>query len=227
MADGTPVLAIDGPSGSGKGTIARAVAEALGWHLLDSGALYRLTALAAQRRGVALSDEEELARLAGSLSPEFGATAAGGERILLAGEEVTREIRSEQCGDAASQIARLPAVRQALVGLQRRFCRPPGLVADGRDMGTVIFPDAPFKVFLTASAEERARRRYKQLKEKGIDANLPRLSLEIAERDRRDATRAAAPLRPAPDAVRLDTTAMSIEEVIAQVLRIVQHGGAR
>ncbi|NGP54612.1 (d)CMP kinase [Thioalkalivibrio sp. XN8] len=215
-----PVLAVDGPGGAGKGTICRAVAARLDWHLLDSGALYRLVAAAAARAGVALDDEAGLAGLARDLPVRFE-----GEQVWLGDEEVSEEIRSEACGDRASQVAALPGVRTALVGLQREFRRAPGLVADGRDMGTVIFPDAELKVFLTASAEERARRRYKQLKEKGFDVNLPALSAEVAARDRRDAERAVAPLRPAVDAVVVDSTALDIEAVIERVLQELKRRG--
>lgn len=213
-----PVLAIDGPSGSGKGTISLKVAERLGWHLLDSGALYRLVALAAERHGVALDAAEALAALAAGLDAVFGTDDAGQERVLLEGEDVTRELRAETSGDRASRVAAIPAVRAALVNRQRGFRQWPGLVADGRDMGSIIFPDAQAKVFLTASPEERARRRYKQLIEKGIDANLDRLSAEIAERDRRDAAREVAPLRPAPDARLIDTTGIGIPAVVEQVV---------
>jgi CMP/dCMP kinase len=184
-----PVLAVDGPGGAGKGTLCRRAADRLGWHLLDSGALYRLVALAAADAGTELHDEHGLAALARDLPARFA-----GERVFLGDRDVTDAIRSENCGNRASRVAALPGVRTALVGLQRSFRRPPGLVADGRDMGTVIFPDAELKVFLTASAEERAMRRYKQLKEKGFDVNLARLSAEVAHRDRRDAERAVAPL---------------------------------
>jgi CMP/dCMP kinase len=208
-----PVLAVDGPGGAGKGTLCRRVADRLGWHLLDSGALYRLVALAATDAGTDLDDEHGLAALARDLPARFA-----GERVFLGERDVTQAIRSEDCGNRASRIAALPGVRTALVGLQRSFRRPPGLVADGRDMGTVIFPDAELKVFLTASAEERAMRRYKQLKEKGFDVNLARLSAEVADRDRRDAERAVAPLRPAPDACVVDSTELSIDEVVEVVL---------
>ena len=215
-----PVLTIDGPSGSGKGTVARQVAERIRWHLLDSGALYRLVAFAAQRRGESLEDEGANSAIAQHLDVRFGADAAGEEQIWLEGAEVSRDIRTERAGDGASKVAALPAVRAALVDRQRAFARPPGLVADGRDMGTVIFPDAGLKIFLTASAEERARRRYKQLKDKGVGANLAALSLEIAERDRRDASRPIAPLRPADDALIIDSTSMSIDAVVARVLEL-------
>lgn len=213
-----PIITIDGPSGSGKGTIARRVADHLGWHLLDSGALYRLVAYAGQSRGLAQDDEPGHAQVAEELDVTFGADAAGGEQIWLQGREVSRDIRSEQAGEGASRVGAMPAVRKALLDRQRAFARPPGLVADGRDMGTVIFPAAPLKIFLTASADERARRRYKQLKDKGLGANLAALSLEIAERDRRDANRSIAPLRPAADAVIVDSTSMPIDAVVERVL---------
>jgi cytidylate kinase len=217
MAGAVPVLTIDGPSGSGKGTIARELAERLGWHRLDSGALYRSAGLAAQGAGIALDDAEALARLAAGLELSFS-TAAGTETVQLDGTDVTDAIRSEEAGRAASEIAALPTVRTALLGLQRAFARAPGLVADGRDMGTVVFPDATFKLFLTASAEERALRRYKQLKEKGIDVSLRDLSRGIAERDQRDASRTVAPLKPADDAKVLDSTDLSPADVVRQVL---------
>ncbi|MFU8896500.1 MAG: (d)CMP kinase [Gammaproteobacteria bacterium] len=210
---GAPVVAVDGPGGAGKGTLCRRIAERLGWRLLDSGALYRLVALAAADAGTALDDEAGLAALARDLPVEFS-----GARVLLGGRDVSEAIRTEECGTRASRVAVLPAVRTALVGLQRGFRRPPGLVADGRDMGTVIFPDAELKVFLTASAEERAMRRYKQLKEKGFDVNLRDLSAEVAARDRRDAERAVAPLRPAPDACVVDSTELTIDEVVEVVV---------
>jgi cytidylate kinase len=215
-----PVLTIDGPSGSGKGTVARQVADRLGWHLLDSGALYRLVALAARNRSIPLDDESAVARIAQQLDVRFGADAAGEEQIWLAAEEVSAQIRTEQAGEGASKVAALPAVRTALMDRQRSFATPPGLVADGRDMGTVIFPAAQLKIFLTASPAERAQRRYKQLKDKGLDANLAALSLEIAERDRRDASRPIAPLRPADDAHVIDSTSMSIDAVVARVLEL-------
>jgi cytidylate kinase len=213
-----PIITIDGPSGSGKGTIARRVATQLGWHLLDSGALYRLVAFAAAKQGVDPGDEAQHARISETLDVRFGVSALGEEEIWLSGAEVSTDIRSEQAGNGASRVAVMPAVRVGLFERQRAFAQPPGLVADGRDMGTVIFPEAGLKIFLTASAEERARRRYNQLKDKGLSANLAALSLEIAERDRRDASRAVAPLKPAEDAIIVDSTSMTIDAVVAQVL---------
>lgn len=215
-----PIITIDGPSGSGKGTIARLVSDQLGWHLLDSGALYRLVAHAGDRRGLAPDDEASYAAIADGLDVTFGLSPDGSERILLEGREVTHDIRTERAGEGASRVAAIPAVRAALLERQRAFAGPPGLVADGRDMGTVVFPQAELKIFLTASAAERARRRYNQLKDKGLGANLAALSLEIAERDRRDASRPIAPLRPAADAVVVDSTTMSIEAVVARVLEL-------
>jgi len=218
-----PVITIDGPSGSGKGTVALRVARELGWHLLDSGALYRVLALAARRHGVPLDDARALAELARGLDLRFEDRAGGeGVEILLEGEPVGAELRTEATGNDASRIAALPEVREALLERQRAFRRPPGLVADGRDMGTVVFPDAPLKIFLTASAGERARRRHKQLKEKGLDANLESLYREIAERDARDAARAVAPLRPARDAIEIDTTRLGVDEVVARVMELAR-----
>jgi cytidylate kinase len=215
-----PILTIDGPSGSGKGTIARRVADHLGWHLLDSGALYRLVAYAAQRKGLAPDDAAGHERVAEALDVRFGLGPDGGERIWLEGEEVSQAIRTEQVGEGASRVGAMPGVRTALLERQRAFARPPGLVADGRDMGTVVFPSAALKIYLTASPEERARRRYKQLKDKGLDANLAALSLDIAERDRRDASRPIAPLKPADDALIVDSTSMTIDAVLARVLEL-------
>jgi 3-phosphoshikimate 1-carboxyvinyltransferase len=213
-----PVIAIDGPSGSGKGTIARQVAVTLGWHLLDSGALYRLVALAGARLGVAPDDEPGHAAVARALAVEFGADEAGEERILLAGDDVTRAIRTERAGAEASRVAAMPPVRQALLERQRAFAQPPGLVADGRDMGTVVFPDAPLKVFLTASAAQRAERRYKQLISKGISATLDTLRADLEARDARDMSRSVAPLKPAQDARLLDNSDLSIEKSLDLVL---------
>jgi CMP/dCMP kinase len=218
-----PVITIDGPSGSGKGTIARTVATLLGWHLLDSGALYRLVALAARHAGVDEQDETGHGQVAAELDVTFGTSSKGEERIWLAGREVAADIRSENAGEAASRVAAMPAVRDALLARQRSFAVPPGLVADGRDMGTVVFPTAPLKIYLTASAEERARRRHKQLKEKGIDVSLAALSLDIAERDRRDENRPIAPLKPADDAVILDSTRLSVDAVVNRVLELAKE----
>jgi cytidylate kinase len=217
-----PVIAIDGPSGSGKGTVARLLAGQLGWHLLDSGALYRMVAMAGANRGLAAGDEPGHAAVASALDARFDTDARGHERVLLDGREVTLELRTESAGAAASRVAAMPQVRAALLGRQRAFARPPGLVADGRDMGTLVFSGAPVKVYLTASPEERALRRYKQLKEKGLTANLADLSQEILDRDRRDSTRPVAPLRPASDAFILDSTGMPVEAVVDRVLAIAR-----
>jgi len=213
-----PVIAIDGPSGSGKGTIARRVAEALGFHLLDSGALYRLTAISANKCGVELDDAEAVAKLARRLNVRFDSHDDGSERIWLDDEDVTREVRKETTGAGASTVAAIPAVREALLECQQGFERLPGLVADGRDMGTHVFPSALLKIFLTASAEERARRRHKQLKDKGMGVTLAALSRDIEDRDRRDSERSVAPLKPAKDARLLDSSGMSIETVTQTVL---------
>ncbi|MGY4535316.1 cytidylate kinase [Pseudomonas sp. TE3786] len=224
MSMQAPVIAIDGPSGSGKGTIASLLAKKLGWSLLDSGALYRLLAFAARNHGVDLTNEEALKLLAAHLDVQFLAAANGQpQRIILEGEEVTDAIRNEQIGAGASQVAALGAVRDALLQRQRAFQEMPGLVADGRDMGTVVFPDAPLKIFLTASAEERARRRYLQLKAKGDDVNLASLLDEIRLRDERDTQRTVAPLKPAADAIQLDSTELSIEQVLERILSEVAN----
>ena len=214
------IVTIDGPSGSGKGTISRAVAIRVGWHLLDSGALYRLVALAGSKKGLKPDDTDGHAQVAGSMDVRFDVAGDGDEAVILAGEEVTRQIRSEEAGQGASRVAAWPPVRSALLDRQRAFAKPPGLVADGRDMGTVVFPEADLKIFLTASPDERALRRYKQLKDKGSDVSLPALSREITERDQRDATRAVAPLKPAPDAEVIDSTSLSIEQVIDRVIAL-------
>src|SRR6201993_5291596 len=216
----SPIVTVDGPSGSGKGTISRAVAVRVGWHLLDSGALYRPVALAGLEHGLKPDDVEGHARLAASMDVRFDVGSGGEERVILAGEEVTGQIRSEEAGQGASRVAAWPGVRSALLQRQRAFAQPPGLVADGRDMGTIVFPQADLKVFLTATPEERALRRYKQLKDKGSDVSLPALSREIAERDLRDQTRQVAPLRPAADALQIDSTGLDIEAVVARVLEL-------
>jgi CMP/dCMP kinase len=219
MSTLAPVICIDGPSGSGKGTVASLVARKLGWCLLDSGALYRLLAFAATNHGVDLTNEEALKLLAAHLDVQFVAAGEGhGQQIILEGEDVTEAIRNERVGAGASQVAALPAVREALLQRQQAFREVPGLVADGRDMGTVVFPDAPLKIFLTASADERARRRYLQLKAKGDDVSLSSLLEEIRARDERDTQRAVAPLKPAADAIQLDSTELSIEQVLERIL---------
>jgi cytidylate kinase len=222
MSTTFPVIAIDGPSGSGKGTVSRELARRLGWHLLDSGALYRLVAMAAAARRLDPDDHQAHARVASELDVEFSSRPDGSERVLLEGREVTSELRAERTGDMASRVAAIPAVRAALLGRQRRMARAPGLVADGRDMGTVVFPDSALKIFLTASAEERARRRHNQLKEKGLDVSLADLSQEIRERDRRDASRPVAPLHPASDAVLIDSTGMTVGSVVDQIHRLAR-----
>ena len=216
-----PVITVDGPGGSGKGTIAMRVAEKLGWHFLDSGALYRLVAVAAMDRGVAADDEETLGEVACNLDVSFGISGEG-MVILLDGNYITGRLRSEQVSVMSSKIATFPVVRAALVERQRAFRKTPGLVADGRDMGTVIFPDAILKIFLTASAEARAQRRYKQLKEKGESVNLSRLFRDIKKRDERDSGRAVAPLRPAPDAHVIDSTELGINEVLQVIDNLIE-----
>jgi len=221
------VITIDGPSSSGKGTIARLFAQELEWHFLDSGALYRLTALAAQRHAILLDDEEGLETLAEHLDVQFVADQnEGSTQVFLEGEKVTDTIRSEECGNNASKIASIGSVRSALLSRQRAFEQAPGLVADGRDMGTVVFPHAKLKVFLTASLEERSGRRYKQLKEKDPSVTLAALHSELAERDARDKGRAVAPLTPADGAVEIDTSGMGIEEVLNKVRLLWQQASA-
>jgi len=213
-----PIVTIDGPSGTGKGTIAELLARRLGWHYLDSGALYRVLALAAQRRGLDPDAIEALAALASTMRVEFRDRC-----VFLDGEDVSEAIRTEAVGNAASRVAVHGAVRERLLARQREAASLPGQVADGRDMGTVVFPNAPLKIFLTASAQERAERRYKQLIQKGLDVSLSQLAREIRERDERDGSRSAAPLKPPPEALVVDTTAMTISEVLVQVLEAVKR----
>lgn len=213
-----PVITVDGPGGSGKGTIARLLAQHLEWHLLDSGALYRVLALAADAHAISIDQEQALVTLAAHLDVQFTQDAEGEPVVMLEGEPTQGALRTEQTGNLASKIAAIPAVREALMGRQQAFRSTPGLVADGRDMGTIIFPDAVLKIFLTASVEERAQRRYKQLKEKGLSVNLSALAKEIASRDDRDRNRPVAPLTPARDAILIDSSQKSIEEVFTEVL---------
>lgn len=210
-----PVITVDGPSGAGKGTVAKLIAEQLKFKILDSGALYRLTGLLVNRAGNGFDNEAMAAELASSMQVEF--TVDG---VILNGEDVSLAIRTESAGNDASKVAAMPAVRAALLDWQKAFAKIPGLIADGRDMGTTVFPQAPLKIFLTASAEERAQRRHKQLNEKGISSNIAALAAEIAERDERDRTRATSPLVPADDAIVIDSTSLSIDEVVQQILTL-------
>ena len=221
-ADSIPVVTIDGPSGSGKGTISQRVAAEFGWHFLDSGALYRLLACAAGRDGVGLDDAAALAELSGRIHGEFGIGADGGEVVRLDGVDVTRELRTEATGNAASRLAALPEVRTALLEWQRRCCWLPGLVADGRDMGTVVFPEAGLKIFLTARPEVRAERRHKQLKDKGINIPLEEVVEEVRARDRRDSSREVAPLLPAQDALIIDNSDQAVDVTVAEIIRKIR-----
>lgn len=218
MSSHTPVITLDGPGGAGKGTISTLLAAKLGWHFLDSGALYRLTALAAMNHGVELTQEAAVAVIAEHLDVRFE-QSVGGTKIILENDDVTEGIRTETVGSNASIVAAHTRVRDALLKRQRAFAVAPGLIADGRDMGTVVFTDAPLKIFMTATAEERARRRVLQLKEKGLEANFNKVLDDIVERDERDQNRATAPLKPADDAIELDTTAMTIDEVVEYILK--------
>lgn len=220
-----PVITVDGPSGAGKGTVSHMLADALGWHFLDSGALYRVTGQACLIEGVSWDDHPAVTAIARHLQVSFRAAASGEILVAYKGIDVSREIRTEEGGRGASTVAAIPAVREALLARQREFLRAPGLVADGRDMGTVVFPAAPLKIFLTASARERAERRYKQLIAKGENVSLPRLLEDIEERDARDSSREVAPLVPAQDAVIIDSTGTSIEDVFAQAMQEVRERG--
>ena len=220
-----PVITVDGPSGAGKGTISHMLADTLGWHFLDSGALYRVVGQACLIEGVSWDDHPAVAEIARHLQVSFSAAPGGEILVAYKGRDVSREIRTEEGGRGASTVAAIPAVREALLARQREFRQGPGLVADGRDMGTVVFPSAPLKIFLTASALERAERRYKQLIAKGENVSLPRLLEDIQERDTRDSSREVSPLVPAEDAIVIDSTATPIGDVFAQVMQKVREKG--
>ncbi|QLE85538.1 MULTISPECIES: (d)CMP kinase [Shewanella] len=222
MSQRAPIVTIDGPSGAGKGTISQLLADRLGWKLLDSGAIYRVLALAALHHNVSVENEESLALLAAHLDVQFITNKDNGIKVVLEGEDVSKAIRSQECSNAASKVAAFPRVREALLRRQRAFNEAPGLIADGRDMGTVVFPNTPAKLYLTASAEERAQRRYNQLQDKGFDVNIDRLLTEIKERDDRDMNRPVAPLVPAEDALVIDTTGVSIDDVLHQCLSHIE-----
>ncbi|TYL44702.1 (d)CMP kinase [Dickeya sp. ws52] len=223
MAVTAPVITVDGPGGAGKGTLCKALAKALQWNLLDSGAIYRVLALAALHHQVDISSEEALVPIASHLDVRFVPEDDGQLKVILEGEDVSNEIRTQEVGNTASQAAVFPRVREALLRRQRAFRDAPGLIADGRDMGTVVFPDAPVKIFLDASAEERAKRRMLQLQAKGFNVNFERLLSEIKERDDRDRNRSVAPLVPAPDALVLDSTHMSLDEVVERALAYIRQ----
>ncbi|OEG72459.1 cytidylate kinase [Shewanella colwelliana] len=218
MSQRAPIVTIDGPSGAGKGTISQLLATRLGWKLLDSGAIYRVLALAAIHHNVELDNESSLALLAAHLDVQFITANGNGIKVVLEGEDVSHDIRSQECSNAASKVAAFPTVREALLRRQRAFAEAPGLIADGRDMGTVVFPTTPAKLYLTATAEERAQRRYNQLQDKGFGVNIDRLLSEVIERDERDMNRPVAPLVPAEDALVIDTTTIDIDEVLALCL---------
>ncbi|CAM3965433.1 MULTISPECIES: (d)CMP kinase [Shewanella] len=223
MSQRAPIVTIDGPSGAGKGTISQILASRLGWKLLDSGAIYRVLALAAIHHNVELDNEASLALLAAHLDVQFISANGNGIKVVLEGEDVSHAIRSQECSNAASKVAAFPRVREALLRRQRAFAEAPGLIADGRDMGTVVFPTTPAKLYLTASAEERAQRRYNQLQDKGFDVNIDRLLAEVVERDERDMNRPVAPLVPAEDALVIDTTGIGIDEVVELALSHIKE----